>query len=193
MLGEGCGKCYKLTGTSNIPGKPVAETTIVLKAANLCPEGNPKCSGNKVHFDIAAPGFDFTPASLMNVCPSRDPGNAQGFAACEGWMIYSQNPDQNCDCSKFNDPVLEAGCTNFRNLNWDNPDVQYEAVACPVELDRLNCWEENGNNYPFGVPDFCASNDGPAAPVTPPVASPTKAPSKSPTKTPTKAPTPKRL
>ena len=52
-LGEGCGKCYKLTGTSNTPGYGGVETTLVLKAANYCPPENPLCSGNNAHFDIA--------------------------------------------------------------------------------------------------------------------------------------------
>ena len=52
-LGEGCGKCYKLTGTSNTPGYSGVETTLVLKAANYCPPENPLCSGNNAHFDIA--------------------------------------------------------------------------------------------------------------------------------------------
>jgi hypothetical protein len=189
-LGEGCGTCYKLTGTSNIPGTAVVETTLVLKAANLCPPQNPMCSGNKVHFDIAAPGFDVTQSSFAHTCPSREPANAEGFSACESWMINSNDPTENCDCSKFNSPVLEAGCNNFLSIKWNNPTVTYEAVSCPMELDRLNCWEENGNKYPFGVPDFCESNvaDG-STPTTPATSPPTDHPTKSPTKTPTKTPT----
>lgn len=57
-LAEGCGKCFKVTGTSNIPGNSGVTTTLVLKATNYCPPGNPSCNG-KAHFDIAAPGFDY--------------------------------------------------------------------------------------------------------------------------------------
>lgn len=191
-LGEGCGSCFRVTGTSNIPGAEIVETTLVLKAANLCPPENPACSGNKVHFDIAAPGFDYTPSSFANTCQEREASEKEAFGSCGYWMINSQDPKQNCDCGKFDSPVLEAGCNNFLSLNWDNPTVEYEAVECPIELDRLNCWEENGNQYPFEVPGFCANNlDGPTSPVTPssPVASPTKSPTKTPTKFPTKAPT----
>ena len=39
-LGEGCGKCWKVTGTSNINGKPEVPTTLMLKAANVCPKGS---------------------------------------------------------------------------------------------------------------------------------------------------------
>ena len=202
-LGSGCGTCYKLTGTSNIPGTSAVQTTIVLKAANLCPPENPACAGSNVHFDIAAPGFDFTQSSFSNTCNTREANDKDGLSACEFWMINSNDPTQNCDCSKFNSPVLEAGCNNFLSLNWNNPTVDYEAVECPMELDRLNCWEENGNQYPFGIPDFCESNvDASVAPIDPtspsPVASPTKPPTfptkapstGSPTNTPTKAPQP---
>ena len=52
-LGEGCGRCYKVTGTSNIAGYSGIKTTHVLKASNYCPPGNPMCSRDKAHFDIA--------------------------------------------------------------------------------------------------------------------------------------------
>jgi len=61
----------------------------------------------------------------------------------------------------FKNPILRAGCENFRSLNWDNDShVSYEKVSCPRELDRLNCWKEDGDQYPlFGdVPEFCAWN-----------------------------------
>ena len=57
-LAEGCGKCFKVTGTSNIPSNSGVSTTLVLKATNYCPPSNPSCNG-KAHFDIAAPGFDY--------------------------------------------------------------------------------------------------------------------------------------
>jgi len=159
-LGPGCGTCYKLIGTSNIAAiSPPVETTIVLKVSNLCPPDNPACSGNKVHFDIAAPGFDVREFSFAHVCPSREANEDESFSTCEFWMSDdSQDPTQNCDCSKFNSSVLEAGCNNFLSLNWNNPTVEYERVDCPIELERLNCWEENGNTYPFDIPQFCESN-----------------------------------
>jgi hypothetical protein len=56
-LGEGCGKCWKVTGTSNIQGYGYATTTLVLKGANLCPASNAAWCGNgAAHFDISAPG-----------------------------------------------------------------------------------------------------------------------------------------
>lgn len=159
-LGQGCGKCWKVSGQANIPGTDESTiSTLVLKGTNVCPgSGNPTwCGGDKVHFDISAPGFDFTAASQSNVC------SAPEFGACEFW------PNQQCSCDAFSDPILKSGCENFKSLSWNNPTVTYEEVPCPFELERLNCWEENGNQYPFGIPDTCASNlySGPtASPVT---------------------------
>jgi len=183
-LGSGCGTCYKLTGTSNI-GQGGVETTIVLKAANLCPgNSNEKCSGNKVHFDISAPGFDFTASSASNTCnDGREPIEKEAFGECEFW------PNSPCDCSVFTDEGLEAGCDNFKSLNWNNPEVSYEAVACPPELERLSCWEENGGSWPFNPPEFCATNVHTSSGVTPaPVTPATPEPTPGPTPGPTPAP-----
>lgn len=66
-LGQGCGRCYKVTAASNIAGH--SETsTVVLKGTNFCPDGNSSCAGGKKHFDIAAPGFDFSGSSISNTC-----------------------------------------------------------------------------------------------------------------------------
>jgi hypothetical protein len=69
-------------------------------------------------------------------------------------MIGSQDPSANCDCSKFNDPVLRSGCQNFFSLQWDNPTVEYEEVSCPPEMSGDHC----GYPYPDeqNMPDSCA-------------------------------------
>lgn len=51
-LPEVCGTCFKVTGRS-ITG---VTSTLVLKATNVCPAGNPLCAAGD-HFDAAAPGF----------------------------------------------------------------------------------------------------------------------------------------
>eukprot|EP00640_Fibrocapsa_japonica_P001536 CAMPEP_0113940174 /NCGR_PEP_ID=MMETSP1339-20121228/6345_1 /TAXON_ID=94617 /ORGANISM="Fibrocapsa japonica" /LENGTH=383 /DNA_ID=CAMNT_0000943893 /DNA_START=61 /DNA_END=1213 /DNA_ORIENTATION=- /assembly_acc=CAM_ASM_000762 len=196
-LGNGCGKCWKVTGTSNTPGFSGVRTTLVLKGANYCPPENAACSGNKAHFDIAAPGFDVTAYSFAHTCPEREPEEAEGFAACGSWMINDSNPEANCDCSKFKSEVLRAGCENFLSLQWNNAIAEYEEVSCPMELDRLNCWEENGGGYPVGIPEFCAVNlDGPSpttptvpTPTSPPVSTPSSPPAFTPTSPPVPTPT----
>ena len=184
-LGSGCGRCWKVTAAANV-GEDTTTTTVVLKGTNLCPAGpNPEwCGGNKAHFDISAPGFDQLAYSASNTCPEREQEEAATFFVCDEW------PANDCNCGQFIDPVLKAGCENFKSLNWDNPIVTYTEVQCPVELERQNCWEENGNSYPpFGtIPEFCASNLGSSNPsptsTTPPNPPPVSPPISPPVSTP---------
>lgn len=159
-LAEGCGKCWKVTGTSSYTGE---ETTLVLKGTNYCPPGNPMCNG-KPHFDIAAPGFDVLAYSFAHSCPDREPEEAEGFAACSEWLIGSNSdPDQNCNCAAFTDLTLRRGCENFYSLKWDNTLVVYEELTdCPNELAELHCESPyEGLTYATeeNMPETCASND----------------------------------
>ena len=164
-LSSGCGKCWKVTGTSNIHGynDSGVTTTIILKGTNFCPPSNVACSNGKVHFDIAAPGFDYLGNSLSNTCTQVEPNEVAGFTSCSNWMISNNNPNDitTCDCTKFINPTLRNGCFNFKSLYWNNPIVEYEELSeCPIELATLPCWEENNQNYPFSPPDLCMkSND----------------------------------
>mmetsp|Transcript_12478 Transcript_12478/g.19741 ORF Transcript_12478/g.19741 Transcript_12478/m.19741 type:complete len:406 (-) Transcript_12478:252-1469(-) len=156
-MAEGCGKCWKVTGTSNARGYEGETSTLVLKGTNFCPDVNPLC-GAGAHFDIAVPGFDVLAYSFAHECPTREPEEAEGFAACGTWLIDNNDPDTNCDCSLFKSPTLRAGCENFYSLKWDNPTVTYEELtSCPPELADLHC------KYPYAtegnMPDTCASND----------------------------------
>jgi len=155
-MGEGCGKCNMLTGTSNVDSVQSFSTTIVLKASNLCPgDANPEwCGDGKVHFDIAAPGFDRLDASAANGCSAFEP-NETAFEVCENWP-----QDKGCECGMFQNEVLQRECSNFKSLGWDNPQVQCEEVACPPELADLSCWNQNGGMWPTeaDMPRFCATN-----------------------------------
>lgn len=92
-------------------------------------------------------------------------------------MIDSQEWELNCDCSRFNSPVLRAGCENFYSMKWDNAPVTYEEVACPSEIASLPCWEENGNGYPQdGIPETCMDPNGDPAVVLPFPGSPPSVP-----------------
>lgn len=183
---EGCGKCWKVTGTSNMPGYGDGVTsTLVLKGTNFCPPENAPCSGDKAHFDIAAPGFDVAQFSLSNTCSQREPDEVEGFGACSRWRIDNNDPTVGCDCNKFDSVTLREGCQNFRNLNWDNPTVAYEEVVCPIELSSLHC------SYPYALeatmPATCPSNDYATTPNSTPV--PTNNPTDNPTVPPTNRPT----
>uniref|UniRef100_A0A7S1B7J5 Cellulase n=1 Tax=Corethron hystrix TaxID=216773 RepID=A0A7S1B7J5_9STRA len=176
-MSEGCGKCWKITGSANIKGyESVGETTIVIKGTNFCPPANSLC-GAGPHFDIAAPGFDVLKYSLAHDCPNLELDELEGFQACSEWMIDDQNPDKNCDCSTFKNPILKAGCKNFYSLKWDNPQVTYEELdACPKELSSLHC----GYPYPDeeNMPETCASNVFEPTEPTPPTKAPVKSPEK---------------
>lgn len=49
-LGPACDKCWKVTGTSNIPGYDTTTvTTLVLRGTNFCPPENSQCeNGNSL-------------------------------------------------------------------------------------------------------------------------------------------------
>lgn len=181
-MSSGCGKCWKVTGYSPITA---SSTTLVLKGTNFCPPSNAACANNKVHFDIAAPGFDVTEFSQSNTCSEREPEEATGFASCGRWMIDSQNPNENCNCNAFNDPVLKAGCNNFYSLKWDNPQVEYEEVMCPDELAQLHC--EHPYAHEINMPETCSNNIFTTSPPT--TALPTNAPTNPPSPNPTAQPT----
>jgi len=74
-----------------------------LKGTNYCPPDNPSCNG-QAHFDIAAPGFDYGPASYSNSCNKVDGEDGlRPPQTCGYWMINSQDPDANCNCDVFGD------------------------------------------------------------------------------------------
>ena len=154
----------QVTGTSNIPGHTGVTTTVVLKGTNVCPGNtNTWCNNGKVHFDIAAPGFDFLEVSA-NTCAQREPGELAGFMSCGRWMIDSSNPELGCDCSLFTNSVLRSGCENFKSLYWNNQVVQYEEVSCPSELAETHCQFP----YPAGEPEMCTSRGGGSTTPLPP-------------------------
>ena len=156
-LAEGCGRCFKVTGAANVAGYS-GSSTVVLKGTNYCPPSNSVCAG-QAHFDIAAPGFDYPNASQSNTCDAvESDGALHSPQVCGYWMIHSQDPSENCDCSAFSDPILTAGCENFKSLGWNNPDVDYEVVECPTELKEAPpCWEDNGETWPSSAPALCAA------------------------------------
>ena len=74
-MASGCGKCWKLTGKSNINGYSGTYSTIVLKATNYCPPANPACANGNAHFDIAAPGFDYPNMTIHSTCKDTNPND----------------------------------------------------------------------------------------------------------------------
>lgn len=117
----GCGRCYKLTAKANV-GNSAERTTIVVKSVNHCDPSKRSCQDK--HFQISAPGFDYSENTQCNYQNSEK--NMIGDQVCSKWMINNQNPLSNCKCKRITNPVLRKGCYNFRSLNWDNPKVVYQ-------------------------------------------------------------------
>ncbi|KAL7557339.1 hypothetical protein ACA910_003246 [Epithemia clementina (nom. ined.)] len=183
-MAPACGKCWKVTGTSNAGiTLPAFSTTIVLRGANYCPPTNSQwCGSGIMHFDIAAPGFDYLASSLSNTCDTVEPDEIEGFQRCGSWHINGGD----CDCFVFNDATLRAGCENFLSLEWDNPTVIYEEVSCPPEMVT-----ECGYPYPptGSMPATCASPRAVPPPPSPTSPSPTP-PSPTPSSPTPPSPTP---
>ena len=93
-MASGCGKCWKVTGTS-VSG---VTSTLVLKGTNFCPDDNPLCAAGP-HFDIAAPGFDVTQFSLANTCKQREPEEAAGTSFW--WLSHDMFLFWLTQCSHF--------------------------------------------------------------------------------------------
>jgi hypothetical protein len=76
-MSSGCGKCGKVTGTSNVHRFSGVTMAVVLKGTNFCPDENPSCALGP-HFNIAALGFDVLEFSLLHTCPQKEPKEADG-------------------------------------------------------------------------------------------------------------------
>ena len=104
----GCGKCFKLTGTSNVDPEVKNDTVIVVKATDYCdPTANPLCANSEGipsnHFEIAAPGFN-NPGeeSLKANCDRVGEEPALRFPqTCQDWMVNTEDPNENCDCGEL--------------------------------------------------------------------------------------------
>lgn len=100
---------------------------MIVRINNQCPgNSNPTCRSN--HFDIAVPGFDWSGASVSNVC--QKPRNCDphvNSGACAHGSIAS------CDCNSVSSSKrLQEGCRVFKGLHWgNNPEVSMEKVSCP--------------------------------------------------------------
>merc|ERR1711998_60088 len=154
---DGCGKCFKVT---------YGGSTVVLKGTNYCPPSNSVCNG-QAHFDIAAPGYDYPGASESNPCAHV--GEEQSLHPPQ---VCAYSGVGSCNCGAFQDKVLQAGCSNFRSLGWDNPVVNYEELeSCPKELTSAPaCWEDNGEQWPSTSPATCSdpgAKPGPKPPKPP--------------------------
>jgi len=70
--------------------------------------------------------------------------------------VCSKGPGS-CNCGKFKNSVLKAGCNNFKSLGWNNPTVTYKSVTCPPELVAA---PPCGTSWPAKSPPKCSSGLG---------------------------------
>ena len=70
----------------HIAGHEGVDTTLVLKATNLCPMSNSVCNNN-AHFDVAAHRFDSFGCQPGNTCDQVGGDQLDGFQSCGRWMI----------------------------------------------------------------------------------------------------------
>jgi len=101
---------------------------MIVRINNQCPgNSNPSC--RSPHFDIAVPGFDYSAASVSNVCQTN-PRNCDPGVNSE---VCAHGPISACNCNAVSgDPVLQNGCRVFQQLAWgDNPTVSMQATGCP--------------------------------------------------------------
>ena len=147
LFGAGCDTCFELTRT-DMPQLPKViifqfscswdikwlgfilnnSHQVVVHVDNYCPcQYNSACC--KDHFDIAAPGFDYSTSSVYsNVCAQTDPAITivNGHQAC----MYG-SPSQ-CDCNTVStDPALVEGCNVFKSMQCDNCVYNYVQITCP--------------------------------------------------------------
>ncbi|KAG8736581.1 hypothetical protein FRC10_009154 [Ceratobasidium sp. 414] len=114
-----CCQCYQLTFTSG----PVAGKQMIVQATNTGGD-----LGNN-HFDLMIPGGGM--GAFTQGCAAQY-GNTSGWGAQYGGVSSKSQ------CSQL-PAALQAGC-NWR-FDWfmgaDNPNVNFQQVACPSQLTSI--------------------------------------------------------
>ncbi|TFK99649.1 glycoside hydrolase [Pterulicium gracile] len=114
-----CCECYQLTFKSG----PVAGKRMIVQATNTGGD-----LGNN-HFDILIPGGGL--GLFTDGCPAQ-------FGSWNGGQQYG-GVSSRAECSNLPAPVV-AGC-QFR-FDWfqgaDNPDVDFQQVQCPAQLQQIS-------------------------------------------------------
>lgn len=161
--GQTCGKCYLLSNPGGCSSGAPKLQRMIVRVTNLCPGQYNTACNNQYHFDISAPGFDYSGTSTSNVCTN-------GAANCDPSVFGSDacayGAIEDCDCTRVSsDQTLVDGCNNFKMLGWDNCAVDFEEVECPTQPSP-------------------APSPVPPSPEPTPTPEPTPAPTPAPTPTP---------
>mmetsp|Transcript_10555 Transcript_10555/g.33368 ORF Transcript_10555/g.33368 Transcript_10555/m.33368 type:complete len:288 (-) Transcript_10555:290-1153(-) len=128
--GGGCGQCLLVkTASSNHP-----DWLAVIMKKNRCPPWSNGC--DKVHMDVAVPGFDNLQYSTANCC--GDGGRSDTYIQKHHSAIYGSVAPQHCNCWQLpgDTPAqrqIRDGCLLFKEWGWHfgTPKLDYRPVPCP--------------------------------------------------------------
>jgi len=128
----GCGKCALI----RVPSATNPDWTAVVMKKNRCPPWSNGCETGKVHFDVAAPGYDNLAYSTANVCGIK---GKTGFATQSDsgilgdWYNSYSNTAQAISLCASLPAELQKGCQLFSEWGWTrgDPIAEYQIVQCP--------------------------------------------------------------
>ncbi|EOD14032.1 hypothetical protein EMIHUDRAFT_211957 [Emiliania huxleyi CCMP1516] len=130
---SGCGNCLLVQN----PDAVNAGWTAVVMKKNRCPPWTNGCGDGELHVDIAAPGFDFLPASTANVCSERAgtgfDNQEQSELLGRWWESCADTRQCAVLCDQLPAPFV-AGCRLFTSWGWTRGDpsrLRFRKVACP--------------------------------------------------------------
>uniref|UniRef100_A0A7S1RTP6 Cellulase n=1 Tax=Alexandrium catenella TaxID=2925 RepID=A0A7S1RTP6_ALECA len=126
----GCGKCLLIQN----PDSTNPDWTAVVMKKNRCPPWSNGC--DKVHMDVAVPGFDNLQYSTANVCGDGSRGDT--YIQKHHSAICGGGTPQHCNCWQLpgDTPAqrqIRAGCLLFKEWGWHTgtPHLDYRPVPCP--------------------------------------------------------------
>merc|ERR1712190_329562 len=131
----GCGKCLLIQNPDSVN----SDWTAVVMKKNRCPPWSVGC--DKVHLDLAIPGFDDLQWSTANICGQSGTGFSNQHQS-EAFAKWWKSCNNIADCAYRCDTLpssLRDGCRLFASWGWKrgNPSgVKYKPVECPPEFVR---------------------------------------------------------
>mmetsp|Transcript_56311 Transcript_56311/g.174725 ORF Transcript_56311/g.174725 Transcript_56311/m.174725 type:complete len:495 (-) Transcript_56311:130-1614(-) len=141
--GGGCGQCLLVKAKeSDHP-----DWTAVIMKKNRCPPHSYGC--DKVHMDVAVPGFDHLQYSTANICGSHT--RSDTYISRHQSAICGATAPKHCDCGQLPDDTKERrqikdGCLLFKRWGWHHgtPKLDYRPVPCPQNFVN---WVKYGNAF----------------------------------------------
>ena len=156
--GGGCGKCLLVSN----PNAVQSDWKVLVMKKNRCPPWSNGCEEDKLHLDLAIPGYDNLQFSTANICGQSDTIiNKQQSSICGEWYNKASTTIEGCQCDSLpeeNDEQkkLKVGCQLFTEWGWKsgNPTLNFEIVECPSKYKDIT-------KNSFGVNGPIPSNENP--------------------------------